>query len=74
MARDVGLGLPEGAADELITFGFLLSIVWAAWLGFELGRTPGPSSPAEPGRPIPPPNMRTCAASGVDAPGHFCSS
>jgi len=39
LARDAGLGLPEGGADGLITFGFLLSIVWAAWLGFELGRT-----------------------------------
>ncbi len=40
LAQDAGLGLPLGAGGGLILLGFILSTVWAAWLGFELGRTP----------------------------------
>ena len=40
LASDAGLGLLAGAAEGLLTLGFILSTVWAAWLGFELGRTP----------------------------------
>jgi len=40
LAQDAGLGLPLGAGGGLILLGFILSTVWAAWFGFELGRTP----------------------------------
>src|SRR6266508_1244020 len=34
LASDAGLGLLAGPAEGLFTFGFILSTVWAAWLGF----------------------------------------
>jgi hypothetical protein len=38
--RDLGVPLPDSAGSLVIALGALLALVWAAWLGWALGRLP----------------------------------
>jgi len=38
--RDLGVPLPNSVGSLVIALGALLALVWAAWLGWALGRLP----------------------------------
>ncbi len=40
LLRDAGIPLPDAVGTLLVAVGSLLAIVWAGWLGWELGRRP----------------------------------
>jgi hypothetical protein len=40
VARDLGVPLPDSVGSIVIALGALLALVWAAWLGWALGRLP----------------------------------
>ncbi len=42
--RDAGIPLPDAVGSILILLGSLFATVWAAWLGWELGRKPTASA------------------------------
>ena len=38
--RDLGISLPDAVGSAIIALGTLLALVWAGWLGWELGGAP----------------------------------